>query len=72
MANAPVDAEVNMKSVLSVVSEDLARPGAHDQLVLKVEPGSELARPKLLARPSRSRDQRNQLRVVYGPSYYFL
>lgn len=42
------DTALNLKGVLSVVSQDLKPEGARARLIAKVEPGSELARPKLL------------------------
>lgn len=39
---------INLKSVLSVVSEDLRIEGARKRMISQVEPGSELARPKLV------------------------
>lgn len=43
-----VDTSPNLSAVLSVVSPDLLAPGARKRLVMRVEPGSMLARPKLV------------------------
>lgn len=48
IAGEAPEQSINLKSVLSVVSEDLRIEGARKRLMAQIEPGSELARPKLV------------------------
>lgn len=48
VAGQPVDSNVSIKSVLSVVNANLHNSGASERFYEQVEPGSQLARPKLV------------------------
>ena len=55
-----VDAAPNLSSTLSVVSADLLSAGARKRLIMRVEPGSTLARPKLVGFKSDDNDRNSR------------